>query len=92
MELYKVQNYSIQPWILVSRKKNYIWFQFGSQAINSLQWCHTERDGVSKHWHLDGLLNRLFKPRSKKTSKLRVTGPCLGEFADYRWIPRTNGQ
>ena len=39
----------------------------------TLQWRHTERDGDSNH-HC--LLNRLFRRRSKKTSKLRVTGLC----------------
>ena len=44
----------------------------------SLQWRHNERDGVSNHQPHDCLLNRLFKPRSNKTSKLRVTGLCAG--------------
>ena len=35
----------------------------------SLHWRHTERDGVSNHQHLG-----LFRRRSKKTSRLRVTG------------------
>ena len=30
----KVQNYIIQPWILVSRKTNYIWCEFGWHAIH----------------------------------------------------------
>ena len=38
-----------------------------------LLWRHHERDGVSNHRHLYCLPNRLFS-RSKKTSKLRVTG------------------
>ena len=46
-----------------------------------LQWRHNECDGVSNHQRFDGLLNRLFRRRSKKTSKLRVTGD--------RWIPFT---
>ena len=41
-----------------------------------LQWRHNGRDSVSNHRCLDCLLNRLFKRRSKKTSKLRVTGLC----------------
>ena len=41
-----------------------------------LQWRHNECDGVSNHQRLDCLLNRLFRPRSKKTSKLRVTSLC----------------
>ena len=44
----------------------------------SLQWCHNERDGVSNHQPHDCLLNRLFRRRSKKISKLRVTGLCEG--------------
>ena len=43
-----------------------------------LHWRHNERDCVSNHQHHDRLLNRLFKRRSKKTSKLRVTGLCEG--------------
>ena len=44
----------------------------------SLQWRHDERDGVSYHQPHHCLLNGLFKRRSKKTSKLRVTGLCAG--------------
>ena len=40
------------------------------------QWRHNGRDGVSNHHPHDCLLNRLFRRRSKKTSKLRVTGLC----------------
>ena len=46
--------------------------------INSLQRCHNERDSFSNHQRLNGLLNRLFRRRSKETSKLRVTGLCGG--------------
>ena len=42
----------------------------------TLQWRHNERDGVSNLQPHDCLLNRLFGRRSKKTSKLRVTGLC----------------
>ena len=44
----------------------------------SLQWRHNGRDGVSNHQGLDCLLNHLFRWRSQKTSKLRVTGLCAG--------------
>ena len=47
-----------------------------------LQWRHNERDGVSNHRRLNRLLNRLFRGRSKKTSKLRVTGFGRGI---HRW-------
>ena len=42
----------------------------------SLQWRHNGRDGVSNHQTHHCLLNRLFRRRSKKTSKLRVAGLC----------------
>ena len=56
----------------------------------SLQWRHNECDGVSKHQPHECLLSRLFRRRSKKTSKLRVTGLCegnspvTGEFPSQR--------
>ena len=43
-----------------------------------LHWRHYERDCVSNHQPRDCLRNRLFSCRSKKTSKLRVTGLCEG--------------
>ena len=47
-------------------------------TVSSLQWRHNGRDSVSNHQPYDYLLNRLFRHRSKKTSKLRVTGLCAG--------------
>ena len=44
----------------------------------NLQWRHNGGDGVSNHQPHDCLLNCLFKRRSKKTSKLRVTDLCVG--------------
>ena len=44
----------------------------------SLQWHHNDHDGVSNHQPHSCLHNRLFRRRSKKTSKLRVTGLCVG--------------
>ena len=46
--------------------------------MNTLQWRCNERDGVSNHQHHHCLLNRFFRSRSKKTSKLHVTGLCVG--------------
>ena len=43
-----------------------------------LPWRYNEREGVSNHRRLDCLLNLLFRRRSKKTLKLRVTGFCEG--------------
>ena len=42
----------------------------------TLQWRHNERHGVSNHQPRDCYLN--LRRRSKKTSKLRVTGLCEG--------------
>ena len=44
----------------------------------TLQWRHNEHDGVSNHQPQDCSLNYLFRRKSKKTSKLRVTGLCTG--------------
>ena len=44
----------------------------------ALQWRHNGCDGVLNHQPHDCLLNRLFRRKSKKTSKLRVTGLCAG--------------
>ena len=44
----------------------------------TLQWRHNERDGVPNHRRLDGLFNHFFRRRSKKRSKLCVTGLCEG--------------
>ena len=57
---------------------------------NKSQWRHYEGDGVSNHRWLNCLVNRLFRLRSKKTSKLRVTdlcegnSPVIGEFPTQR--------
>ena len=53
------------------------WFVIWNMR-HTLQWHHNEHDCVSDHQPHDCLLNRLFRRRSKKTSKLRVTGPCVG--------------
>ena len=65
-------------------------FKISFILIVTLQWRHNERDGVSDHQTHDSLLNRLFRRRSKKTSKLRVTDLCVrnsrvtGEFPTQR--------
>ena len=48
----------------------------GSAA--SLRWRHNGCDSVSNHQPHHCLLNRLFRRRSKKTPKPRVTGLCAG--------------
>ena len=44
----------------------------------TLQWRHNDQDGVSNHQPRCCLLNCSFRRRSKKTSKFRVTGLCVG--------------
>ena len=69
----KIIQYQIPTWTL-------------RETSASLQWRHNGHDGVSNHQPHDCLRNRLFRRRSKKTSKLRVTGLCAwnspvtGEF------------
>ena len=49
-----------------------------SSWTSTLQWRHNGHDNVSNHQPHGCLLKRLFRRRSKKTSKLRVTGLCAG--------------
>ena len=75
---------------------DYVWHSTKKHAsylrveMNSLLWRHNERYGVSDHQPHDYLLNRLFRRRSKKPSKLRVTDLCggnspgIGEFPTQR--------
>ena len=62
------------------------WSSLCLHMLLSLQWRHNGLDGVSNHQPHHCLLSRLFGRRSKKTSKLRVTGlyagnsPGTGEF------------
>ena len=68
--------------VIESPTINCWWFYHGVALTFSwwtLQWRHNERDGVSNHQPHDCLLNGLFRRRSKKTSKLRVTGLCAGK-------------
>ena len=45
----------------------------------ALHWRHNDHNGVSNHQPHGGLLNLLFRRRSKKTSKLHFTGLCVGK-------------
>ena len=66
--------------------KHVPWAYFLGCAVKThctLQWRHNERDGVWNHQPRHCLLTGLFRPRSKKTSKFRVTGLCVGNSP--RW-------
>ena len=51
-----------------------------ADLFKSLQWRQNERGSVSNHQRPHCLLNCRFRRRSKKTSKLHVTGLCVGEI------------
>ena len=53
----------------------------------SLLWRHNGLDCVSNHQPHECLLNRSFGHRSKKTSKLRVTGLCVGNSPETGEFP-----
>ena len=74
-----------RPYHVSTPKPGCSYWHFGSiiysytvQFNSSLLWRHDGCDGVSLHQLYDCLLNRSFMCRSKKTSKLRVTGLCSG--------------
>ena len=65
--------------ILQSHNHYLKWHRNGNSPLYfTLPWLHNGRDSVSNHQPHDCLLNRPFRRRSKKTSKLRVTGLCAG--------------
>ena len=52
--------------------------------LHSLQCRHNGPDSISNHQPHDCLHNRVFRRRSKETSKLRVTGLCAGN-SPHKW-------
>ena len=50
----------------------YFWATWCSHEAFTLQLRYNERDRFTNHQRLDCLLNRWFRPRSRKTSELRV--------------------
>ena len=88
-------NWSVDSFVAVTLSKllkkqcSCRWIEMSWRA-DTLQWRHNERDGVSNHQPHDCLLNLLFRRRSNKTSKLRITGlwagksPVTGEFPAQR--------
>ena len=80
VSIWKVGQYNCLP--------RSIWWTLHPKT--TLQWRHNEHNGVSNHQPYDCLLNRLFRRKSNKTSKLCVTGfcegnaPVTGEFPEQR--------
>ena len=74
-----LMNMSNVTWAQISSKLSVCSSGFSWQRqMESLRWRHNGQDGVLNHQPHHCLLNRLFGCRSKKTSKLRVTGLCAG--------------
>ena len=72
---------------LISRREHWILYtefilcklhELSSNWNHPLQWRHNGHDSVANHQSHNCLLNRLFRRRSKKTSKLCITGLCVG--------------
>ena len=55
--------------------------------LPTLLWRHNGCDDVSNHQSHECLLNRSFRHRSKKTSKLRATGLCAGNSPETGEFP-----
>ena len=66
---------SVEEWVMVFN----VWLMclLYSRPV-TLRWRHNGRDSVSNHQSHGCLLNRVFRRRSKKTSKLCVTSLCVG--------------
>ena len=62
-------------------------FKIVVTAVWALQWRHNGRDSVSNHHPREYILNRLIRCRSKKTSKLRLTGLCAGNSPETGEFP-----
>ena len=73
------------PW---KRQKNH----YSGYFLHALEWRHNEHDCVSNHQPHDCLLSRLFRRRSKQTSKLRDTGLCAWNSPVTGEIPAKKGQ
>ena len=69
------------------RSQRYFWDESCAVIVITLQWRHNELDGVSNDQRFDCLHSRLFRRRSKKTSKLRVTGLREGNSPVTREFP-----
>ena len=72
----KIMSGLIKPLQLSRHERHVVPYLY--HLIYTLRWRHNGRDSVSNHQPRDCLLNRLFRRRSKKRLKLRVTGHCAG--------------
>ena len=97
---HKSRKRTIQSWIAITQKWAMVFIHNAVKKMHrcnwghTLRWHHNKRGGFSNHQPYDGLLNRLFRRRSKKTLKLPFTGLCegnspvTGEFPLQRPVTR----
>ena len=78
-----IGNIPVYPNQTFARHKNH-WTQ---KSQMSLQWRHNEHASISNHQPNDYLLNGLFGRKSTVTSKLRITGLCVGNSAGTGEFP-----
>ena len=79
----RISNFDIELIFLYFVSSNVIdifvtFYFFYLRKSKTLHWRHNDHESVSNHQPQDCLLNGLFRRRSKKTSKLRVTGLRVG--------------
>ena len=72
----------MRQWTLVL-----LWCYWIFDHATSLRWRHNGRDSVWNHQPHDCFLNRLFRRRSQKTSKVSVTGLCAGNSPGTGELP-----
>ena len=68
-------------------RRNFYFICTSLQNGIPLLWHNNGRGSVSNHQPHDCLLNRLFRRRSRKTPKLRVTGLCAGNSTGTGGFP-----
>ena len=64
----------LAPWTLLSGLVSYA----NPKNVQSLQWCNMKHHGISDHWPLDYLFNRLFRLTSKKHQGSALLTLCDG--------------
>ena len=79
-----LQQCSCKKWFVICKVSTIFSRAPCVKAAFSLQWRQNEHDGVSNHQPHGCLLNRFYRRRSKKTSKLRVTSLCEGTNGQQR--------
>ena len=69
---------NVEQLVCIYLAERAVCIQLINKFLVSLQWRHNEGACASNIRRPYYLLNRLFRRRSKKTSKLRITGFCVG--------------